>query len=363
MKKIFNSLNLVGKIVFCIWSICSIYILFSKGNGIFSKIITIIWGYVFYISLSKIIEKHLKKKRKNNTLQGETYIISNFSDFPRYYTIDGIKYDIDNPQSIDKIPLFKKTFFINGTEYGMDSILMEHGKQAYSKNIQVHQASIEKAKEFRYNGYIFKTEKEKNDDYILKQRWKKQEEEKQKRIEQCNSFKIEDMYQFVNIPFEWQYVQKLSHTNGKAWFMLNMNNQYVAFKYIDILDKLISEFRECNFNLKNFEIFMEEIDFFYPVPMYKDSIPNTYVECIPYTKTGKKSRYPVILHFASSITRESEQIHPYIGEIKILQDGNIGNATVTFIKKYTKFTFGLHGINLIIKRIDDINGNIYKFEE
>ena len=197
----------------------------------------------------------------------------------------------------------------------------------------------------------------------LEERWRLQDIEKQKRIEQCNSFKIQDMYQFVNIPFEWQYVSSLSHTNGKAWFMLNINNQYVAFNYIDILDKLIFEFRECNSNLKEFEIFMEEIDFMYSLPFHPNCMPNTYIECIPYTKTGKKSKYPVILHFASSLMVDNIQTHPYIGEIKIMQDGNIGNATVTFIKNYTKFTFGLHGINLIIKRIDDINGNIYKFED
>ena len=108
---------------------------------------------------------------------------------------------------------------------------------------------------------------------------------------------------------------------------------------------------------------MEEIDFMYSLPFHPNCMPNTYIECIPYTKTGKKSKYPVILHFASSLMVDNIQTHPYIGEIKIMQDGNIGNAIVTFSKNYTKFTFGLIGINLIIKRIDDIFGNIYKFEE
>ena len=197
----------------------------------------------------------------------------------------------------------------------------------------------------------------------LKEKWQQQEIEKQKRIEQCNSFKIEDMYQFVNVPFEWQYVDSLFHTNGKAWFMLNTNNQYVAYKYIDILDKLISEFRECNSDLKHCEIFMEEIDFMYQYPMHKYSVANTYVECLPYTKTGKKSKYPVVLHFASSVIKDNSQTHPCMGEIKIMQDGNIGSATVTFAPDYTKFTFGLHGINLIIKRIDCIGGKIYKFDD
>lgn len=291
-------------------------------------------------------------------------IISQYSDLPRYYTINGIKYDIDNPKQIEKIPLFKQTFFINGIEYGMDSILMEHGRQAYSKNIAVHQAAITKANSFRYSGYVFKTEKEKEEEKQLKERWKQQEIEKKKRKEQCNSFKIKDMHQFVDIPFEWRFVQELRHTDGVAWFMLNMNNQYVALQYIDLIDKLILELHEEVPQIRNCEIFANEIDFNYPIPAYPNSLPNTYVECLPYTKTGKISKYPAVLHFATSETEKCGtniyQSHPIMGEISILKDGNIGLATVNF--GHMVFKIGLHGINLIIKRID-INGvNIYKFE-
>ena len=291
-------------------------------------------------------------------------ILSQISNLPRYYTINGIKYDIDNPKQIEKIPLFKDTFFIEGIEYGMDSILMEHGRKAYPNYLAVHQASIEKANEFRYNGIIFKTQKELQEDSEREERWRQQEIEKEKRKKQCNSFKISDMVQFEEIPFEWNWVKELSHTNGVAWFMLNMNNQYIALQYINALDRLIVDIHEIVPATNIFEIFANEIDFNYPIPLQKNSVPNTYVECVPYTKTGKISKYPVILHFASSVLENSGnysyQSHPVMGEIKIMKDGNIGAAKVWF--GHTIFDFGLNGISLMIKKISNNGVVIYKCE-
>lgn len=180
-----------------------------------------------------------------------------------------------------------------------------------------------------------------------------------------NLFTIEDMYQFTDIPFEWQWVTKLMHTNGIAWFMLNMNNQFIALQYIDEINKLIIDAHSYINGIEDFEICTEEIDFMYPIPMYRDSIANSYVECVPYTKTGKISKYPVILHFASSelVTLSNGykyQNHPCIGEIKILQDGNIGMANVFF--GHTKFSIRLFGLNLVIQRIDSDSGNLFKYE-
>lgn len=190
------------------------------------------------------------------------------------------------------------------------------------------------------------------------------EEQKQLRKEQCDTFKIDDMIQFQDIPFEWWWVTELNHTNGIAWFLLNKNNQFIALCYIEQINNLIIDAHSYIQSLNNYEMCTEEIDFAYPIPMYKESLPNTYVECIPYTKTGKISKYPAILHFASSklVTLDNGykyQNHPFRGEIKIMQDGNIGMAKISF--GYTKVSIGLSGLSLIIKRIDTIDGNLYKY--
>ena len=180
--------------------------------------------------------------------------------------------------------------------------------------------------------------------------------------------RIDDMYQFEDIPFEWHWVMELKHTRNTYWFILNMNNQYIALKYIDYLNKMIIESRSYIEGINGLEMCTEEIDFSYPTQMMLDSFTNTYVECTPYTKTGRISKYPVILHFSSSETicldnGYEYQNRPYMGIVKIMQDGNIGIANITFSKDYTRFSFGLYGINLIIKRVDSINGNIYNYKD
>jgi hypothetical protein len=179
---------------------------------------------------------------------------------------------------------------------------------------------------------------------------------------------IEDMYQFIDIPFEWHWVINLNHANGIAWFQLNKNNQYVALQYIDYINNMIIDAKSYIKKINNFEMCTEEIDFDYPIPMYLDSMTNTRVECTPYTKTGKISKYPVTLCFASSklVTLNNGykyQEHPYRGLIKIMQDGNIGSANIVFAENRTSFSIGLNGLNLIIKRIDSDNGVIYKWND
>lgn len=320
----------------------------------------------------RLFNKLLDKLKMESTRQMEAsefnknkVIISQFSDMPRYYRINGKKYDIDNPEDIRRLPVFKHIITINGKEYGMDSILRKHSFQSYIENKNIYNAAKEKLEEYsKYNIY-FETEEERMQKQYYEELQKKRQQEELEKIQLHNSFKIEDMYQFTEIPFEWQWVIELNHTNGIAWFMLNMNNQYIALQYISQINNLIFESRSYIDGIEDFEICTEEIDFMYPIPMYKNSIANTYVECIPYTKTRKNSKYPVILHFACSelvtlSTGYKYQIHPYMGEIKIMQDGNIGMANISF--GHTRFSIRLVGLNLVIKRIDSDSGNLFKYE-
>ena len=91
----------------------------------------------------------------------------------------------------------------------------------------------------------------------------------------------------------------------------------------------------------------------------------TRVECYPYTKTGKLSKYPVVLHFETF-----PQKHDYggfsgeaiiCGEIKILRDGNIGSAWVNIWGN--TFKIGLYGLSLVLKRVDNPYGNLFNFSD
>lgn len=219
-----------------------------------------------------------------------------------------------------------------------------------------------------------------NDDYYESEPTEafQKQMEREKQIE---SFSISDMDQFVDIPFAWSQVMQLQHSQRKAWMQLNMNNQQVALDYIMQVNQLIVDSHAFVDGISSLSISPDDIDFWFPVPMKKDSINNTYIECTPYTPTGKISKYPATIHFASTrlVTLANGaqfQEYPITGIIKILRDGNIGLADVVFSDnnsplaryevrdpKFTRFRIGLFGLALVVKRIDNEKGNLFKFED
>lgn len=287
-----------------------------------------------------------------------SFAISKYSEFPRFYTINGVKYDIDNPDDIEKIPLFNNILQINGEDYGMDSILLEHSVQ--SSDYDVRWAAHNKAEEFRRHGIIYKSKTEVARDKLHEEAMAEREKKETARKAQCDAFAIEDMQQFSDIPFAWSYVDKLQHTDGTAWFMLNWNNQKVAVRYIAEVNNIVADAAEYISGIGNNSILLDDLDYDYPSPMYRGCMCQTRVECFPYTASGKLSKYPAVLQFA---TKENAYGVRAIGTIKILRDGSIGAAT--FSANGNTFKIGLHGRSLVLQRVDNpyMGGNLFKFSE
>lgn len=171
---------------------------------------------------------------------------------------------------------------------------------------------------------------------------------------------VEDMQQFSDIPIAWSYIPHLMHTNGVYWAMLNWNNQKIVLKYLEQVNDIITDSHTYIDGLNGICIDLGEIDFDYPVPMYRDSMCNTRIECCPYTSAGKMSKYPVTIQWATKFNQSGTRCSGYI---KILRDGNIGSALAS-INGY-KFKIGLHGATLVLLRVDNpfIGGNLFKFSE
>ncbi len=207
--------------------------------------------------------------------------------------------------------------------------------------------------------------------YPVYQHTKEQEEryaeykrKEEKRNAQIETFVKEDMLQFQDIPFLWN--KDLWHSNNKAWMQLSWKDAESALDYIDQVSRIVSDTcKAIDFFMP--QIRMDEIDFDYPVPFFQNSLPNTYLECTPYTPTGKISKYPAVLHFASSrierVGNHKYQSRPYMGVIKIMVDGQIGSASVLFADHHTEFSLSLFGLSLVVKRIDSDMGCIFKFED
>lgn len=311
-------------------------------------------------------KKNISEQKKPLIVRGsgvaqssDFLVISQYSEFPRYYNIDGTTYDIDNPENIKRIPLIKTILNINGEDYGMDALLHEHGIQS-TENMDVYWATYNKVQEYRNNGIIHKSlrELQREQEYLRGQEERKVKEDARKK--QCDSFTVDDMQQFPDIPIAWSYIMQLYHTDGIAWCQLNWNNQQIVLQYISQINDIIVDAHSYVDGIGDAQIYLYSMDFDYPVPMYKNCMCNTRIECYPYTATGKLSKYPVIIQFATKFDDEGLRA---IGEIKILRDGNIGSATVHI--QGNTFKIGLHGTSLVLKRVDNpyLGGNLFKFSE
>lgn len=189
---------------------------------------------------------------------------------------------------------------------------------------------------------------------------------KEERKRQILSFTLDDMFQFDDIPFLWN--KSLLYCNGYAYLPLTEENREVALYYIKQISKLVFDAKKIVPGIEYCSIGKNQIDFNYPIDMSYPVPPCTFLECTPYTPTGKKSKYPVTLHFRTSkievLSNNTRfQSYPVVGKIKILCDGQIGSASVFFSQNLTKFSISLYGLSLVIRRIDSEKGNLFRFEK
>ncbi|MDY3037708.1 MAG: hypothetical protein SOR41_05190 [Eubacteriales bacterium] len=92
-------------------------------------------------------------------------------------------------------------------------------------------------------------------------------------------------------------------------------------KELEVVNSLVSEavkLAHLNVSLK--------ID--YSSLLFGDNF--TYYECDPYTKTGRASKYPLILHYAYCDHNKPAPPQDYFGELKYLNNGQIGAARLIF---------------------------------
>lgn len=196
-------------------------------------------------------------------------------------------------------------------------------------------------------------------------RYQQQQEEKALRRQQISTFTVEDMAQYEDLPFLWNDRLWNSYNNDQAYMELHNENCEIACMYVAQIAKLVCDAFTYIPDIQHCIIDPSEIDFKYRVLGNPHSMPYTYLECVPFTKTGKKPKYPAILHFGKGTTMfdGSAEMAQYMGVIKILQDGQIGAAEVVFTNDYRKFSISLYGLSLVVRRVDTMYENIFKFED
>lgn len=149
----------------------------------------------------------------------------------------------------------------------------------------------------------------------------------------------------------------------------NINEQHQILYYIDSFNKSLSNIgRELDVN--DLHIYTECVKFGYYNGMI--SFPKTYIDFSPYTKTGKKAKFPVSIIFTTEDDFDfTAPTHDFeTGRINFMKDGNIGKARITLFRNHSSCNvhYKMFGVNLIIdkvtraSRIGDEKIEIYRNE-
>lgn len=142
--------------------------------------------------------------------------------------------------------------------------------------------------------------------------------------ETLNIGEIISEYNFNNV-----LVIDEKHNNTKR-YLIEGENSYIVKNDVNSLVNLISETIK-NYNIDvNFEI-QSKLNFSYE-NYDKSSIDFTYLEYCPYTKTGKNSKYPVVLH----VYNNQDFIQ---GEIYYSKNGEIGKSRLFIWNDFSCYTF------------------------
>ena len=307
---------------------------------------------------SKLFKKDVKlsdQSYKHNIYEKE---ISEYSPLPRFYYIEGTRYDIDSPSSVSNIPICETHFKINEENWGIDTVLREHVNRYYSKIPEdLKSACYSKISELKWAGLEKLSRSEK---YALE----KQSEDQQKEEERLKSISLSDMEQFhfTNYKMEEPFFD-----NQKCIMLVNTENKDQIRKDLLSLDTYVKRHCESLGIKEDLHINPSNLKFDTSIHSKTNTtLYFSYFECNPYTKTGKKSKFPLILHYATPAYHEFNPPTNFFGNIYYMQDGSIGKAHLIYWINHIMYSFalGLTGKTLEVKKIEkSIDGNrsiIYK---
>lgn len=294
---------------------------------------------------------------KHNVYESE---ISQYSYLPRFYYIEGKKYDIDSPESVSNIPICQTKFKINDEVWGIDTILREHVNRHYSHiPDSLKEACYPKISEFEWSEY--KTESSAEKTAKLKKREACAEKERK-----LKSISLDDMRQFklrfkLQSPFYYNQISIALVAECDKDQIVNdllTLNEYVSesCSIAKLEHVLILPTNELMWDYQKIDVGTQ----------YERTQYYTYFQYEPYTKTGKFSKYPLILHYATKNITEFSPEKNYFGSVYYMQDGSVGKGTLIFHVKSIIYIIELFrkGSTLAIKKIErsenGIKDTIYK---
>ena len=168
----------------------------------------------------------------------------------------------------------------------------------------------------------------------------------------------------LQIEADFPYIPFIKHCaanyvpNTNNYIYPNINEQHQILCYIDSFNESLVDI-ENELDVTDLHIYTESVKFGYR--HNRISEPMTFVDFCPYTKTGKKAKFPVAVVFTTEESIEKRypiSVHDYeTGRIDFMKDGNIGKSRITFFRNGS--IYGVHykmfGANLIIDKVTKVS--------
>lgn len=309
---------------------------------------------------NKMFNREIKNPSPEQHYKHNVYTseISQYSPLPRFYFIKGVQYDIDSPESVSMIPTCETHFNINDEDWGIDTILREHVNRYYSFiPDDLKAACYSKISDLKSAGF----EKESLAEKKARISQEKAESEKEHEL---RSITLSDMEQFHFSNFK---MENPIYDNKKSIIMITEQNQIQVKKDIELINSYVADM--CQTLGINVPLCIDPSTLKFDTELLSDFNLKqyfTFFECNPYTKTGKLSKYPLILHYATPAYTDFNPTQNFFGTISYMQDGNIGKCKLTYWLNNIMyfFDFGLKGKTLSAKKVEkhekDIITILYK---
>lgn len=167
---------------------------------------------------------------------------------------------------------------------------------------------------------------------------------------------------FPNIKYNLEPIIKLS-LNNDAIYLISRQNRGIAEKDLNSLNQYIvkaSEFARIPYTL------IKNISYDIPKNFFKygEWYNYAYFSLSPHTKTGKLSKYPLVLHFSTQKNRKKLKKYVF-GSLFYLGNGEIGKAHIISKKNSNTLTIdcGIKASAFQILRIKHYNEETFLTNE
>lgn len=176
-------------------------------------------------------------------------------------------------------------------------------------------------------------------------------------LQRCQAIE-EEMRSFKLLQFQICTCSPFIETDDRVWASVNMSNQIVLESFFEEINSYLWDAWKLPCAIgklihKNAHIDISRICYDYSAKSRLGERPRSFFEYKPITKTGKKSRIPIVLHFTTIKEYQDYHHNEATGEVSFGADGQISSAKINIFQnnKCCSFSLGTFNRTFGVKRI------------